>query len=352
MSNSERKPFELLRFLWKHKNEILGAAVCVAVSAYALYELGKQTSLNDEENHEEEIIIPITTTVSLQRQRQPAISIPDFRSRELSCIHTLFDKVIRILIPVIRTKVNDTIDVNSAIRKIKELQCEFKTEITVDDSGVEHRYDRTDMRITEAMLWDDVKVSSLTLLLTSIYLVSAVTVLLRVHLHMMGNKSMLDNPLDLHQQEQLVQMLLEGSYSNSPNLTHIRLTLTQTNPTKTTVLVCHTVFLLAVDRSPLFLLSLFPFTYSAPLIHSRHLPKPTPHPLLGYLLSLPAGHFKHFFDQGIPSLARDIQQQVVKAFAGWTVHEKVTRPLRTAIAIYTSTNSNCASSSNCLLFLL
>ena len=178
MSNSEKKPFQLLRFLWKHKNEILGAAVCVAVSAYTLYELGKPTSVtNDEEKHEEDLRIPITTTISPQRQRRNAT---DQTENTRLSINLHFDKIIRILIPLIRAKVNDTIDVNSAIRKIKELR------------GEEPEHDTTNMRITEAMLWEDVKVSSLTLLFVSTYLVSAVTVLLRVHLHMMmGNKSML-----------------------------------------------------------------------------------------------------------------------------------------------------------------
>ena len=274
MSNGEKKPFELVRFLWKHKNEILGAAVCVAVTAYAWYELGKTTS-HDEEKHEEDLRIPIEATVSPPRQRPDVISHPveNSRSQELSRIHTLFDKVIRILIPIIRAKVNDTIDVNSAIRKIKELRCEFKSEVTDDDEDqvVEDEYDRTDMRITEAMLWEEVKVSSLTLLFVSTYLVSAVTVVLRMYLHRMRNTTTVfahrrdvssvdtgvdtndlladtsnDHLLDQHQLEQLVQALLDGP-------------------------------------------------------------------------------FKHFFDQGIETLTRDIQQQVVLTFAGWNVQDKVSR---------------------------
>ena len=282
MSNGEKKPFELVRFLWKHKNEILGAAVCVAVTAYAWYELGKKV-VHDEEKHEEDLRIPIEATVSSPRQRPDVISRPveNSRSQELSRIHTLFDKVIRILIPIIRAKVNDTIDVNSAIRKIKELRCEFKSEVTDDDQSqdVDDEQDRTDMRITEAMLWEEVKVSSLTLLFVSTYLVSAVTIVLRMYLHRMRNTTtVFGHRRDVSSVDTGVDLAVNDVDNND----------------------------LLTDTSNDHLLDQYQ--------------------LEQLVQSLLDGPFKHFFDQGIETLTRDIQQQVVLTFAGWNVQDKVSRP--------------------------
>jgi hypothetical protein len=48
-------------------------------------------------------------------------------------------------------------------------------------------YDNENNNNTINDLWDEIKISSITLLFMSAYMVSAVTVLLRVQLHILGN---------------------------------------------------------------------------------------------------------------------------------------------------------------------
>ena len=112
-------------------------------------------------------------------------------------------------------------DVSSAIRKIKELRASLNNG---NGNGNNEDYDDSYI-MTEAVLWDEIKISSLTLLFVSAYMVSAVTVLLRVQLHILGKsmESVLDSQStsstsvgnsdsDTVKEDDVFKILIEGTY--------------------------------------------------------------------------------------------------------------------------------------------
>jgi Peroxin-3 len=161
-------------YLWKNRNKIaVGGAVCVAGFAlYCCYSMSKSSTQAEDEKY-------LMSEVRRESQIQKR---PGDRSRMLLRIRKQFDFAIRQFLPTMRAKILEVVDVSSAIRKIKELRAvNSDSDLGDDDNGA--------LVMTEAMLWDEIKVSSLTLLYVSAYMVSAVTILLRIQLHILG-KSM------------------------------------------------------------------------------------------------------------------------------------------------------------------
>lgn len=171
------------KYLWKHRNKIaLGGVVCAAgIALYTYY----NTTSNDKEKEEKEEQNRRFLLSELENNGRENLynsNKPANRSRMLLKIRKQFDFAIRQFLPTMRNRIIEVVDVSSAIRKIKELRI-ANNNISISSE------DSCSMILTEAILWDEIKVSSLTLLFVSAYMVSAVTVLLRVQLHILG-KSM------------------------------------------------------------------------------------------------------------------------------------------------------------------
>lgn len=192
------------KYLWRHRNKIaVGGAVCAAgLALYAYY-----SSSNSIAETEEEKFLMSEVKKEAQLTRKPGD-----RSRMLLRIRKQFDFAIRQFLPTMRAKILEVVDVSSAIRKIKELRTANTEETNGNDT----------LAVTEAMLWDEIKVSSLTLLYVSAYMVSAVTVLLRVQLHILG-KSMesvvgsqsADEPSSsIREDDDVFKILIEGTYKH------------------------------------------------------------------------------------------------------------------------------------------
>ena len=174
LRSAEAKPSILAQtgtYLWKHRNKVaVGGAVCAAaIAVYAYYSVSNKTSETEEENLLHADIM----------RRNAIVKKPGDRSRMLLRIRKQFDFAIRQFLPTMHTRVLEVVDVSSSIRKIKELRA----------GNTEADKNSSDFVNAEAALWDELKVSSLTLVYVSAYIVSAVTVLLRIQLHILG-KSM------------------------------------------------------------------------------------------------------------------------------------------------------------------
>eukprot|EP00596_Hydrurales_sp_CCMP1899_P000930 CAMPEP_0119034826 /NCGR_PEP_ID=MMETSP1177-20130426/1830_1 /TAXON_ID=2985 /ORGANISM="Ochromonas sp, Strain CCMP1899" /LENGTH=313 /DNA_ID=CAMNT_0006992559 /DNA_START=361 /DNA_END=1302 /DNA_ORIENTATION=+ len=111
-------------------------------------------------------------------------------------------------LPTMRMKILEVVDISTAIRKIKELKISGNNE-------TKNGSDNDNNTVNE--LWDEIKISSITLLFMSAYMVSAVTVLLRVQLHILG-KSMENiqdsQSLDDAVNDELFRNLIEGTYKH------------------------------------------------------------------------------------------------------------------------------------------
>ena len=173
----------VLHFLWKHKNKILvGGAICAAgYAAYQHYFPLPPTVKEDEEE------IRIATVHNTMTSTHRDLLKPGQRSRMLLRIRKQFDIAIKQFLPTVRLKIATAVDVSSAIRQIKELRSiKNNHENNNGSSSGTMKNGQHIASMNEALLWEEVKVSSLTLLYLSAYMVSAVTVLLRVQLHILG----------------------------------------------------------------------------------------------------------------------------------------------------------------------
>ena len=193
------------KYLWKHRNKIaVGGAVCAAglVIYYSLS--NKATETEDERKILAEV-----------KRRSQSVRRPGDRSRMLLRIRKQFDFAIRQFLPTMHTRILEVVDVSSAIRKIKELRsANGESNRSSEDSSAFMR--------TEASLWDEIKVSSLTLVYVSAYMVSAVTVLLRIQLHILGKsmESVLQSQSYVEESESnlgaddVFKILIEGTYKH------------------------------------------------------------------------------------------------------------------------------------------
>ena len=195
------------KYLWKHRNKIAaGGAVCAAgLVIYTYYSLSNKST---ETEDEKKILAEV-------KKRGQLVRRPGDRSRMLLRIRKQFDFAIRQFLPTMHTRIMEVVDVSSAIRKIKELR-------TANSDSSLSSEDNSAFVMTEAMLWDEIKVSSLTIVFVSAYMVSAVTVLLRVQLHILGKsmESVTQSQSSIEESESnlggddVFRILIEGTYKH------------------------------------------------------------------------------------------------------------------------------------------
>lgn len=105
------------------------------------------------------------------------------KARLLVRIRKQFDISCRIFLPTLRKSIFDLVDITQSVRQIKALR----------SSPV------SDTQDAEARLWEDVKVSSFTLLFVSAYVLSALTTVLRTQLHVLARSLLLEDSSSLLQ---------------------------------------------------------------------------------------------------------------------------------------------------------
>jgi hypothetical protein len=203
------------KFLWKHRGKIaVGGAVCaISLVAYSLY--GNRKADDEEESIPVENSSLSATDLhrgTLQSTNSVSVLEPGNRSRMLLRLRKQYDIALKQFLPTLRAKILEVVDVTSAIKRIKELR---------SGSGGSSLDDEL-LRSREDMLWEEIKVSSFTLLFVSSYMVSALTVLLRVQLHILVRSfhAPSDNTDSSHNEEQpfgddsTCRLLIEGTYKH------------------------------------------------------------------------------------------------------------------------------------------
>lgn len=115
------------------------------------------------------------------------------RSRLIIRIRRQFDATSKQFIPILRRKIIEHIDISHTVEQIKELRSKGAT---IANGNIAQ---------AEALLWDDVKISTFTLLIVSIYMLAGLCSLLRIQLHILA-RYLLNHSLDLAS--------LDGSQNN------------------------------------------------------------------------------------------------------------------------------------------
>ena len=93
------------------------------------------------------------------------------RAKILLSVRKQFDNYAKHFLPTLKLKIAEVVDISNAVRKIKEIRANTQSSDTQD---------------VEARLWDEIKVSSLTVLFITVYMESIVCALLRIQLHVVA----------------------------------------------------------------------------------------------------------------------------------------------------------------------
>ena len=152
-------------FLSKHRAKVTIAVVVGVGTAlwYQYYGAGSGSATP----------IALTNDVCTRREdeKEKKISPAKKRAMILQQVRKQFDNYAKHFLPTLKIKIAEVVDISNAVRKIKEIRANTQT---------------SDSQDVEAKLWDEIKVSSLTVLFVTVYMESIVCALLRIQLHVVA----------------------------------------------------------------------------------------------------------------------------------------------------------------------
>ncbi len=106
-----------------------------------------------------------------EAEKEKKLSPAKKRAKILQQVRKQFDSYAKHFLPTLKLKIAEIVDISNAVRKIKEIRANTRSSDTQD---------------VEARLWDEIKVSSLTVLFITVYMESIVCALLRIQLHVVA----------------------------------------------------------------------------------------------------------------------------------------------------------------------
>eukprot|EP01041_Mallomonas_annulata_P002731 gene2731-5379_t len=150
-------------FCWKHRTKLAIGAVFIG-GAVAYYEVSR---------------LPVESEIEVDRSKEKKPfkrrNIDNATRVSILCrIRKENESAMKYFLSTFRSKLNEVIDVSSLIRSLKDLR---------DNQNLPNKSD------LEAELWENIKVSAFTIVFVSSYLLSTLSVLLLVQLHMLGSHS-------------------------------------------------------------------------------------------------------------------------------------------------------------------
>ena len=170
----------MLSFLHKHRNKLLAASAIAGITAAVVYYLLDPA---EEETEEDEIIDETDYIGSSSRFRRKNGNALEHlnpaamqgragnKSRLLLRIRKQYETALQQFMPTLKSKIKEVVDINGTVRQIKELRASALPE---------------DSRELEVQLWEEIKVSSLTLLLVTCYMTCALCTLLKLQLYILA----------------------------------------------------------------------------------------------------------------------------------------------------------------------
>lgn len=160
-------------FFNRYRSRItIGAIIAIAAAVY--YTFFYQPSLNDKrkasvssESGRSGRRLDLVEMRTLSSNPQAGL-----KARLLLRIRKQFDSSIRIFLPTLRKAVFDLIDISQPVRQIKTLRASTVSSLNQMEM--------------EAQLWEEVKISSFTMLFVSTYVLCGLTTVLKVQLHVLA----------------------------------------------------------------------------------------------------------------------------------------------------------------------
>lgn len=174
---------EIRKFVWKHRYQLGGALIAIAATvsivSFLIPRNDDDRLLNDKDDNE-----------------TGSNSSNDSTARKLVTIRHQFDTCSSQIFPTLRIKITEIVDVLQTIKQIKELR--------MNSDNHQRSID------IENSLWEEIKVLSFTLWLTSIYATAATCILLRAQLFLLSRR---ENEL-IKMNRQDFEKLINDTYSN------------------------------------------------------------------------------------------------------------------------------------------
>ena len=190
-------------YLNKNRGRIAFAAIAViAVSAYYHYTSSAEVKAVEECNVENAEVAKSTSKVAISEVISNGIKDDDddagmHNTKMLIKIRSQFDTAALHFLPTLRMKIFEIVDIELTVRKLKDLRSS-----TIADK-----------MILEDDLWNELKISSFTVLFVTAYMLSAVCVLIRIQLHVIA-KSLLLEAVDLESIDDIFSSLIEKTFQH------------------------------------------------------------------------------------------------------------------------------------------
>ena len=149
----------------KHRAKVT-VAVVLGVGTALWYQYGGGGSSNTTP-----IALGSEASMLREEDEEKRLSPAKKRAKILLSVRKQFDNYAKHFLPTLKLKIAAVVDISNAVRKIKEIRANTQSSDTHD---------------VEARLWDEIKVSSLTVLFITVYMESIVCALLRIQLHVVA----------------------------------------------------------------------------------------------------------------------------------------------------------------------
>lgn len=197
-------------FVSKHRAKVIGALVVgIGATAWVVYSSGPEGNANGS---------PVAVRRGTEDEDERRQSRVKKRAKILLLVRKQYNVYSMHFLPTLKLRIGEVVDVNNAVRKIKEIR---------SNNGK-----RTDASVDiEAKLWNEIKVSSITILFVTVYMQSMVCTLLKILLHVVAaytseketNGELEDiNEIDVELLEELIGTIFSKLYdAGLKNLTQL-----------------------------------------------------------------------------------------------------------------------------------
>ncbi len=193
-------------FLHKNRNKLVIASI-IAISVAVVVHYNSSSTEDNLILNSEEIVnenISSNDDELIEREKPNRKMSPVNRSRLLLRIRRQFDIASQHFMPTLRIKIIEVVDINGTVRQIKELRSKSNE----------------NSRQLEAQLWEEIKISSFTMLFVTAYMLSAVCVMLRVQLHVLARSAyhgssssgQFNEDLEVQLDNDMFKALVEATY--------------------------------------------------------------------------------------------------------------------------------------------
>eukprot|EP01038_Epipyxis_sp_PR26KG_P011035 gene11035-14817_t len=185
-------------FLNRNRGKVLLTTTAIAIGLTIYWQYTANETSDNTSNNEEERNAISNSMDEIKNRKNLNETDKKNRIRILMSIQKQFDIAARHFLPSLRLKIVEMIDINSTIKKLKQMRQKAENgntnnynEITLSSNGNSNhnvgKNDNTSDNINqEDALWEEVKISSFAMLYLTAYMLAFICTLLKIQLHLLA----------------------------------------------------------------------------------------------------------------------------------------------------------------------